>query len=138
MIQELPARIKLLNGEAELFVRRVDDSLANSLPASKDRLVLPEEQIQFPLESRTRRPGDRMHYEGLEDTKKIKDIFIDEKVVEARREQWPILTDQSGTILWVIGLRKSPFDLRMMDGTCYLNIWRKMFRIKEETLCSKI
>lgn len=110
MIQKLPARIKLLNEEAELFVRRVDDSLANSLPVSKDRLILPEEQIQFPLEIRTRRPGDRMHYEGLEGTKKIKDIFIDEKVAQARREQWPILTDQSGTILWVIGLRKSPFQ----------------------------
>src|SRR5699024_11086644 len=111
-------RIKLLNGEAELFVRRVDDSLANSLPASKDRLVLPEEQIQFPLEIRTRRPGDRMHYEGIEGTKKIKDIFIDEIVCEARREKWPMLTDQIGTILLVIGLLKSPF--RVTDDGRYL------------------
>src|SRR5699024_4154253 len=118
VIQDLHARIKLLNKEAELFVRRVDDSLANSLPVSKDRLILPEEQIQFLLEIRTRRHGDRMHYEGLEGTKKIKDIFIDEKVSQTRREQWPILTDQSGTILWVIGLRKSPF--RYTDDGRYL------------------
>lgn len=109
IIHLVPAQVGLFN-EATLGVKRVDDSFVRDFPVTADCLILPEELIHFPLTIRTRRPGDRMRYEGLEGTKKIKDIFIDEKVPQARRNQWPILTDQKGTILWMIGLRKARFQ----------------------------
>ena len=42
--------------------------------------------------------------------KKIKDIFIDEKISIYDRELWPIVTDSEGTIIWLPGLKKSKFD----------------------------
>ncbi|MEQ6389444.1 tRNA lysidine(34) synthetase TilS [Bacillaceae bacterium S4-13-58] len=63
--------------------------------------------VQLPLWIRTRRDGDRMKVRGLNGHKKIKDLFIDEKIPKIFRDQWPILTDNKGQILWVIGLRKS-------------------------------
>ena len=40
---------------------------------------------------------------GLEGTKKIKNIFIDAKVPLAERNRIPIICDEAGKILWVVG-----------------------------------
>ena len=37
---------------------------------------------------RTRKPGDRMRYKGLQERKKIKDILIDEKIPRHLREKY--------------------------------------------------
>src|SRR5699024_837171 len=52
----------------------------------------------LPLHIRTRRPGDRMSWKGLNGSKKIKDLFIDEKIPIEKRNTWPIVTDNEGTI----------------------------------------
>ena len=64
----------------------------------------------LPLHIRTRRPGDRMSWKGLNGSKKIKDLFIDEKIPIEKRNTWPIVTDNEGTILWLIGLKKKHFE----------------------------
>ena len=46
----------------------------------------------------------------LKSSKKIKDIFIDEKIPTEERALWPILTDSTDQILWLPGLKKSKFD----------------------------
>lgn len=63
-------------------------------------------QVALPLHIRTRKPGDRMSWTGLNGSKKIKDIFIDEKVPIHMRNSWPILVDNNDNIVWLIGLRK--------------------------------
>ncbi|MHA6252888.1 tRNA lysidine(34) synthetase TilS [Oceanobacillus sp. CAU 1775] len=63
-------------------------------------------EVKLPLQIRNRLPGDRMTWKGLNGTKKLKDIFIDEKVPLRRRDTWPVLVDSEGRILWLIGLRK--------------------------------
>src|SRR5699024_1849075 len=60
----------------------------------------------LPLHIRTRRAGDRMSWKGLNGSKKIKDVFIDEKIPIEERNTWPIVTDDEGTILWLVGLKK--------------------------------
>jgi tRNA(Ile)-lysidine synthase len=40
-------------------------------------------------------------------SKKVKDIFIDEKVPLAKRDSWPIVTDAVGNIIWIPGLKKT-------------------------------
>lgn len=69
--------------------------------------VCPTDSVHLPLYVRTRRPGDRMRWKGLKGSKKLKDLFIDEKVPIRKRDQWPIIVDSCDNILWVIGLRKN-------------------------------
>lgn len=63
-------------------------------------------EVALPLHIRTRKPGDRMSWKGLNGTKKIKDIFIDAKVPIEERKTWPLLVDNEGEVLWLIGLKK--------------------------------
>ncbi|MFD2923470.1 tRNA lysidine(34) synthetase TilS [Halobacillus naozhouensis] len=62
--------------------------------------------VKLPLIVRTRRPGDRISPRGMDGSKKVKDIFIDQKVPTDRREDWPLVTDSDGHILWLVGLKK--------------------------------
>lgn len=66
--------------------------------------------IELPLIVRTRRDGDKMQIKNMEGTKKIKDIFIDEKVPTSKRDMWPIVVDGRGEIIFLPGLKKSRFD----------------------------
>ncbi|WP_249931541.1 tRNA lysidine(34) synthetase TilS [Rossellomorea marisflavi] len=68
------------------------------------------DQVTLPLIVRTRESGDRMKVKGMEGTKKLKTLFIDEKIPLHLRDRWPVVTDSEGRILWVPGLRKSVYD----------------------------
>ena len=66
--------------------------------------------VKFPLRVRTRQNGDKMQVKGMLGSKKINDIFIDEKITIAERNMWPIVVDSNNTIVWLPGLKKSKFD----------------------------
>ncbi|WML58212.1 tRNA lysidine(34) synthetase TilS [Neobacillus sp. PS2-9] len=66
--------------------------------------------IKWPLVIRTRKNGDRMTLKGMHGSKKIKDIFIDQKVPVQDRDTWPVITDSEDCILWLPGLKKSSFE----------------------------
>ncbi|WP_456272810.1 tRNA lysidine(34) synthetase TilS [Bacillus sp. AK031] len=72
-------------------------------------VIFQKERVAFPLRIRNRKPGDRMKVKGLNGTKKVKDIFIDEKIPVSLRDAWPIIEDDAGEILWIPKLRKSVF-----------------------------
>jgi len=59
-----------------------------------------------PLTVRGRREGDRFRPFGLDGTKTLKELMIDEKVAYSFRPLVPVLCDAEG-ILWVVGLRRS-------------------------------
>ncbi|TDL30407.1 tRNA lysidine(34) synthetase TilS [Jeotgalibacillus sp. S-D1] len=61
--------------------------------------------VQWPLTVRTRQDGDRIELSGMNGSKKIKKLFIDEKVPRDLRASWPIVTDAAGRVLWIPGLR---------------------------------
>lgn len=63
--------------------------------------------LYYPLQVRSRRDGDRMRVDGLNGSKKVKDIFIDDKVPSAIRDRTPVLADAAGQLLWVAGIRRS-------------------------------
>ncbi|MDD4035828.1 MAG: tRNA lysidine(34) synthetase TilS [Bacilli bacterium] len=71
---------------------------------------LNSQEITMPLHVRTRKIGDRIEVKGLLGTKKIKDIFINEKIPTRDRDVWPIVVDSSERIVWLPGLKKSKFD----------------------------
>ncbi len=68
------------------------------------------EDIRLPIIIRTRKIGDKIAVKGLNGKKKVKDIFIENKVKIRQRDTWPIVVDSEGKILWIPGLKKSKFD----------------------------
>jgi len=64
------------------------------------------DRITLPLVVRTVRPGDRIQLLGMKGTKKIKSVFIDEKIPLRQRKGIPLLVDQDA-VLWIAGLRLS-------------------------------
>jgi tRNA(Ile)-lysidine synthase len=72
---------------------------------------LNSKNIKMPILVRTRRNGDRMHVKNMDGTKKINDIFVDNKVGKLKRDRYPIVTDANNNILWVPGLKKSNLDI---------------------------
>ncbi|WP_248929083.1 tRNA lysidine(34) synthetase TilS [Paenibacillus hamazuiensis] len=77
----------------------------------RNELFLDADEVDFPLVLRSRRQGDRIELLGLNGSKKVKDIFIDDKVRPSLREKIPILADAGGRILWIAGLRRSAHAL---------------------------
>lgn len=71
---------------------------------------LSKEDVSFPLCVRSRKPQDKIHVKGMQESKKIKDIFINEKVPYHLRQNWPIVIDKTGKIVWIPGIKKSKFD----------------------------
>ncbi|TFJ92985.1 tRNA lysidine(34) synthetase TilS [Lentibacillus salicampi] len=68
--------------------------------------VCDKETVALPLHIRTRKPGDRLRWRGMNGSKKVKDIFIDAKIPLNERDTWPVVTDNNDDILWLIGLKK--------------------------------
>ncbi|KAA9003609.1 tRNA lysidine(34) synthetase TilS [Paenibacillus spiritus] len=65
------------------------------------------EGLAFPLTVRSRLPGDTMRIMGLNGSKKVKDIYIDDKIPSSERHRIPIVCDALGQILWIPGVRRS-------------------------------
>jgi tRNA(Ile)-lysidine synthase len=68
--------------------------------------VCDSHHVTAPLVVRSRRNGDRMRLRGMNGSKKVKDIFIDQKIPAQLRDTWPLVTDRTGEILWLVGLKK--------------------------------
>lgn len=67
-------------------------------------------EVKLPLHIRNRRNGDKISVKGMLGSKKVNDIFIDEKIPCLSRDLWPVVVDSTNTIIWVPGLKKSKFD----------------------------
>jgi tRNA(Ile)-lysidine synthase len=65
--------------------------------------VVRDDVCQGPLTVRNRRPGDRFRPVGLNGQKKLQDYFVDRKVARDRRDRVPIVVDENGRIIWVVG-----------------------------------
>ena len=86
---------------------RVEDSQDKS----NYTIRLNSKDLKLPLLVRTRRNGDRMHVKNMNGTKKINDIFVDNKITKLKRDRYPVVTDSNNNILWVPGLKKSNLDI---------------------------
>jgi len=72
--------------------------------------ALDSKELDLPLYVRSRLDGDKIEVLGLNGAKKIKDVFINEKISLKIRDTYPILVDSKGRILWLPGLKKSKYD----------------------------
>ena len=63
-------------------------------------------ELAPPLVARSWREGDRLAPFGMKGTKKVQDVFVDEKVPLSERARIPIVCDERG-IIWVAGVKRS-------------------------------
>jgi len=89
---------------------KIIELIDESDDTSNYTIRLSKEELKLPLYIRTRLDGDKIEIKGLNGHKKIKDIFIDEKISKEDRNNWPMLVDSNENILWIPGLKKSKFD----------------------------
>lgn len=114
-------KILFPNGQ-ELWVeehRQYPTTTSNSM------FILDATYNSSPLTVRNREQGDRIQLKGMNGSRKIKDIFIDEKIPHHDRASWPIVANQEGQILWIPGLKKSRFETVDKHQTLYTVLFFK-------------
>lgn len=109
----------LESGEGELYIPEAGcklryfsadsgDPRAKALKREpRHSAVFDSDALRFPLKARSRRDGDRMAVLGLNGSKKVKDIFIDEKIAPGMRNRIPLISDAEDSLLWIPGVRRS-------------------------------
>jgi len=95
--------VKLPNGK--------EITLDNNTKLTTNYVIhLNSEEIKLPFIVRTRRDGDFMTVKNMLGKKKVNDIFIDSKIPKGERDGYPIVTDSTGEIIWIPGIKKSHLD----------------------------
>ena len=84
--------------------------IENTKENGNDICRLSYKDITLPLYVRNRKTGDRINLKGMIGSKKIKDIFINEKIDILERDLYPIVVDAQENIVWLPGLKKSKFN----------------------------
>ena len=105
---QLDDYVKLPNN----FVIKKIDNLPDT---SNYTTCFKSDEIKLPLYVRNKKDGDKMSVLNMGGSKKVKDIFIDEKIDVSKRNQYPVLVDSRDVVLWIPGLKKSKYD-KSKDG----------------------
>jgi tRNA(Ile)-lysidine synthase len=71
--------------------------------AGETRVAVDAQRLSRGLQVRSRRPGDRLQPLGMTGRKKVQDVLVDRKVPREERDRVPIITDETGQIVWVAG-----------------------------------
>ena len=105
-----PSQYKILlqdkNTIGNITIEKIDNSKTNG----NDICRLNSKKISLPLYLRTRKDGDYIEQKGLNGKKKIKEIFIENKIPQNLRNSYPILVDSNDQIIWIPNLKKSKFN----------------------------
>lgn len=100
----------ILNDKIKLPNHHVIEIINDTNDHSNYVTKINSKDIKLPIHVRTKKAGDKLILKGLNKTKKLKDIFIDEKISLDQRNLWPVVTDSNGEIIWLPGLKKTKFD----------------------------
>ncbi|SFK39289.1 tRNA(Ile)-lysidine synthase [Marinilactibacillus piezotolerans] len=88
---------------------------SNEMPDLKINFVtlfLGLDSITLPLTIRHRADGDRMEIKGINGTKKIQRIMIDQKLPPSKREEAILIEDARKQIIWLVGLKESALSTK--------------------------
>lgn len=99
-----------INGKVNLPNGKIIEIVTNNYDNSNNTLKINSEEVKLPLYVRNRKDGDRIHIKGMTGTKKVSDIFINEKIKSSDRDIWPVVLDAEDNIIWIPGLKKSKYD----------------------------
>lgn len=88
--------------------------LTDKLPSNAIYLKLCYNDIVFPLTIRNRLNGDKILLNA--GYKKIKDLFIDHKILKEDRDRIPLVLDGNNNIIWVYNIAKSKDIFKYKDN----------------------
>jgi tRNA(Ile)-lysidine synthase len=71
--------------------------------------------VPFPLQLRSRQPGDRMRPSGMTGSRKLQDLFVDLKLTREQRDA-ALLLLCGDELLWVVGLRRAEGHRAVAEG----------------------
>lgn len=101
--------LKLNENEEIIKISTTDIDKSNFI------IRLNSKELSLPLKVRTRKEKDSIKIKNLNGSKKVKDIFINEKIPANKRDNYPIIVDSKDNIIWIPGLKKSEFDKNKDD-----------------------
>lgn len=120
LVEAVPASVDIAESGGVLSLRLLDDMPGlpelKPLTLSRNEVLFDADELLFPITVRSRLPGDSMQVMGLAGSKKVKNIFIDEKIPPSLRDVIPIVTDATGRIIWIPGVRRSGWGLVKKQG----------------------
>ncbi|MGE5856605.1 MAG: tRNA lysidine(34) synthetase TilS [Syntrophaceae bacterium] len=100
----IPGTVRIPGGTMSIRFRELK-RVPSVLPTER-KAYLDMERIEFPLVVRSVLPGDRIQPLGMKGTRKLKSVFIDEKIPREHRGRIPVVADGI-SVLWVPGVRLS-------------------------------
>lgn len=104
-----------INNLVNLPNGKIIERVTESNDTSNYTIRLNSEDVKLPLYVRNRREGDKMIVKGLNGTKKVNEIFINEKIKTTDRKTWPIVLDAEEKVVWIPGLKKSNLDKKINE-----------------------
>ena len=82
---------------------------------SNNIIRINSKDITLPLFVRNRKDGDKIEVKNLNGSKKVSDIFIDNKLEKEIRDVYPIVVDSNDKVLFIPGIKKSNLDIPMNE-----------------------
>ena len=92
----------------DLIIEKIKSTNSNGNNVCK----LNSKNIKLPLFFRNKENGDYIEVLGLNGKKKISEIFIENKIPKDERNNYPILIDADGKILWIPNIKKSKYNVK--------------------------
>lgn len=102
---DIPGEIEVGKTGMTLKAELMDPSEAGLPRSHSNQAFLDFDKTGATIRVRFFQPGDRLNPLGMNGTKKLKSLFIDEKVPREIRSTVPILTTGDNDIIWVYGTR---------------------------------
>ena len=92
-------------------IKYITDISEDDKNTSNYTIRLNSKDIKLPLHVRSRHDGDKIEVKNMNGSKKVNDIFIDNKLSKDKRDIYPIIVDSDDKIVFIPGIKKSKYDI---------------------------
>ena len=95
-------KVSEITNPIKLTIQNTDDYTSKN----KEQIIIDKDLVNYPLSLKKWHHGDAMYPTGMSGSKKISQLFKDNKLSLLDKEKIWILADAKDHIIWVIGLRQ--------------------------------
>ena len=95
-------KVSKITTPIKLTIQNTDDYTSKN----KEQIIIDKDLVNYPLSLKKWHHGDAMYPTGMSGSKKISQLFKDNKLSLLDKEKIWLLTDAKDDIIWVIGLRQ--------------------------------